>query len=391
MVTRYTPHPIGDSIWLENGGLVIGAGNQLHLRTRKIESEDGLLKSLNTYPHHKGAIMDLFDLVSHLNGPVPVYHPQFLQQCILCGRTKLVERILLHLYKELRSYHEEIPLDNFLGIPPEVFYDLENEKGVLERRSTNIGTYFDNYSSEDELSAFGETLATSLCELLQKIPIPHLTGSEQMNLASITECVAQVNKHRRSIDENGARFLLFFKQFILGKDRRLHTLKDGGLSWREIVWAFHSDSQEILVDLVNTTHKGRMLWAGARACGLFMWLRDSESVVSLTQNHRYPELANKNPTSVNNGKPSPETTTPKPRNGTQYTAPCTISLSRKRTSLSGSGASHTGTKNKPPRINSSQTTLTSPGGGLPRRKTHLRCWGNRDMNMQRRFFCWQMR
>ncbi|KAF8456637.1 RAVE protein 1 C terminal-domain-containing protein [Terfezia claveryi] len=297
-IREYTPHPIGDSIWLEDGGLIIGAGNQLHLRTRKIENEDGLIKSLNTYPHHKGAIMDLFDLVSHLNGPVPVYHPQFLQQCILCGRAKLVERILLNLHKGLRSYHEEIPLDNFLGIPLEVFYDLEDEKGVLERRSTNIGTYFDNYSSEDELSTFGETLATSLCELLQKIPIPHLTGSEQMNLASITECVAQVNKHRRSIDENGARFLLFFKQFILGKDRRLYTLKEGGLSWREIVWAFHSDSQEILVDLVNTTHKGRMLWSGARACGLFMWLRDSESVrkqwETLARNH-YTQTEERNP------------------------------------------------------------------------------------------------
>lgn len=282
-MTRYTPHPIGDSIWLEDGGLIIGAGNQLHLYTRKIESDDGLIKSLNTYPHHKGAIMDLFDLVSHLNGPVPVYHPQFLQQCILCGRTKLVESILLNLHKELRSYHEEIPLDNFLGIPLEAFYDPDDQRGVLERRSTNIGAYFDNYSSEDEFSTFGETLAMSLCELLQKVPIPHLTGSEQMNLTSITECVAQVSKHRRSIDENGARFLLFFKQFILGKDRRLHILKEGGLSWRETVWAFHSDSQEILVDLVNTTHKRRMLWAGARACGLFMWLRDSESVVSITQ------------------------------------------------------------------------------------------------------------
>lgn len=388
---RYTPHPIGDSIWLENGSLVIGAGNHLHLRTRKIEREDGLIKSLNTYPHHKGARMDLFDLVSHLNGPVPVYHPQFLQQCILYGQTKLVERILLNLHKELRSYHEEIPLDNFLGIPLEVLYDPENEQGVLERRSTNIGTYFDNYSSEDELSTFGETLATSLCELLQKIPIPHLTGSEQMSLASITECVAQVNKHRRSIDENGARFLLFFRQFILGKDRRLHTLKEGGLSWREIVWAFYSDSQEILVDLVNTTHKGHMLWAGARACGLFMWLRDSESVVGLSQIHCYPELANKTLPSVNNGKPLPETTTPKLKNGTQYTAPYITSLSRKRTSFSDSGASRTGTRNNPTRINSSQTTLTSPGGGPPRRKMHLRCWENRDMNTQQRFFYWRMR
>lgn len=280
-LVRYTPHPIGDSIWLEDGGLVIGAGNQLYLRTRKIDKPDELIKSLNISPHGKGANTDIFDIVSHLNGPLPVYHPQFLQQCILSGRTKLVERILANLHKELQSYHEEIPLDNFLGIPLEAFYDPENDEAVLNKRSTNLGSYFDNYSNEDELSTFGETLATSLCELLTKIPIPHLTGSEQMNLTALTECVAQVNKHRRSIDENGARYLLFFRQYILRRDRRTHGRGETGLSWREIVWAFHSVSQEILVDLVCTTHKGRMLWGGARECGIFMWLRDTESVVSL--------------------------------------------------------------------------------------------------------------
>lgn len=260
--------------------MVIGAGNQLHIRTRKIESGDELVQSLNVSPHHKATNKDMFDIVTHLNGPVPVYHPQFLQQCILSGRTKLVERILVNLHKELRSYHEEIPLEDFLGIPIEVFYDPDKENGVLDRRLTKLGSYFDNYSDEDELSTFGEALASSLCELLTKIPIPHLTGSEQITLAAITECVAQVNKHIRSIDENGARFLLFFRQFVLGRDRKTHSLENG-LSWREIIWAFHSDTQEILVDLVSTVHKGRMLWKGARESGLFMWLRDTESVVSL--------------------------------------------------------------------------------------------------------------
>ena len=274
----YTPHPIGDSIWLDDGALVVGTGNQLYLQTRRIEDGDELTNSLGVFPHRKAATQDIFAIVSYLNGPLPVYHPQFLQQCILAGRPRLVQRILVNLHKELRSYHEEIPLDSFLGIPLEAFYDPDKEEGIIDKRNVNSESYFDNYISEDELSAFGEPLAASLCDLLTKIPIPYLTGSEQMRLAAITECVAQVDKHRRSMDENGARYLLFFKQYILQRDRKLHSTALAGLTWREIVWAFHSVSQEILVDLVSSAHKNRMLWSGARGSGMFMWL-DRKSVV----------------------------------------------------------------------------------------------------------------
>ncbi|KAI5803285.1 RAVE protein 1 C terminal-domain-containing protein [Peziza echinospora] len=298
-IREYNPHPIGDSIWLEDGGLVIGTGNQIYIITRKIEHPDEFSKPLKGIAH-KSSNTDIFDIVSHLNGPVPVYHPQFLQQCILAGRTKLVERILVGLHKELRNYHEELPLDNFLDIPIEAFIDPDGEEAILQARNTNAGTYFENYAHEDELSTFGEPLAASLSELFTKIPIPHLTGSEQMMLASITECVAQVSKQRRSIDENGERYLLFFKHHLLGRDRRIRVQpgNEKGLSWREIVWAFHSVSQEILVDMVGNTHKGKMLWSGARDSGLFMWLRDLQSVRNqweiLARNH-YAKSEDKNP------------------------------------------------------------------------------------------------
>lgn len=116
-----TPHPIGDSIWLHNGGLVIGCGNQLFLYPRRIVEIDKTLESLHL-SSHKTDKHDLFNIVSELNGPLPAYHPQFLQQCILTGKTSLVETILIKLYKELVKYHEEIGLEPFLGIQLETFY-----------------------------------------------------------------------------------------------------------------------------------------------------------------------------------------------------------------------------------------------------------------------------
>lgn len=35
---------------------------------------------------HKYKFKDIFDVCQRVNGPLPVYHPQFLQQAILAGR-----------------------------------------------------------------------------------------------------------------------------------------------------------------------------------------------------------------------------------------------------------------------------------------------------------------
>jgi hypothetical protein len=139
-IAGMTLHPIGDSIWLQDGGLVIGCGNQLFLYPRKIEGEDKMLDSLHLTSHTK-KLDDIFDIVSELNGPLPTYHPQFLQQCILAGKSKLVELVLAKLYKELRNYHEEIGLDPFLDLPIDT-YIVRDQVGCTGapsmRRTDNV-------------------------------------------------------------------------------------------------------------------------------------------------------------------------------------------------------------------------------------------------------------
>lgn len=120
-----------------------------------------------------------------------------------------------------------------------------------------------------------------------------MSGPEQINLAVIVESVAQVIKHRRSIDEHGAQYLLFFRQLNIRREQ-----PDATMSWREITWAFHSDSQDILVDLVNRNSQGRMLWSQARESGIFMWLRDHEAIKrqfeAIARNH-YTRTDEKDP------------------------------------------------------------------------------------------------
>jgi hypothetical protein len=115
-----TPHPIGDSAWLGGGNLIIGAGNQLFVFDKEVDPSSPVLAELGL--SHRETAPDLFDMVTRLNGPLPVYHPQFLGQCTLAGKSVVVQRVLLALHKILKFYVEGDMIDNHLGMDLEEFY-----------------------------------------------------------------------------------------------------------------------------------------------------------------------------------------------------------------------------------------------------------------------------
>lgn len=131
-------------------------------------------------------------------------------------------------------------------------------------------------SFDDNDEVFSEDTALSICEKLQNTTIPQLSGHEQIQLLDIVECSGVVERQRRSMDENGSRFMLFFRQHALRKRRT----NENHMSWREINWAYHSTSQDILTDFVSRQYHGTMLWDNARESGTFMWLTDEAAVVS---------------------------------------------------------------------------------------------------------------
>lgn len=130
---------------------------------------------------------------------------------------------------------------------------------------------------DEDGEEFSEKTAEAINEKLLRIGIPQLSGHEQMQLADLVECAALVERHRRSVDENAARFMLFFRQHAL---RRRHA-SDMHVSWREICWAYHSGSQDLLVDFVSRQAHGQLLWEHARESGIFMWLSDANALVGL--------------------------------------------------------------------------------------------------------------
>lgn len=129
-----TPHPIGDSCWLTDGHLVIGAGNQLFVYDKNIDVGDRLVTELRI-PCRGLSSVDLFSVVSRLNGPLPVFHPQFLAQCILAGKTSLVHSVLMELHRKLKFFTEGDELDGFLEMSLERFYEENDVCLVVLKRN----------------------------------------------------------------------------------------------------------------------------------------------------------------------------------------------------------------------------------------------------------------
>lgn len=271
-IRDYTPHPIGDSAWLGGGSLLVGAGNQLFVFDKYITVSPHKAAELHLPPRK---VWDLFEIVTRLNGPLPVFHPQFLSMCILAGKTMMVQRILLKLHQTLRYQTPGEKVDDLLGIDVEDFYAPASEVFSSMAAKKEMQSSFADFSEVDNADVFTEAVAASLNEKLTTVDLHQLSNASQMHLADIVECVAMVNKQRRSMDDNAARFVLFHRQHALHKGRA-NAMQ---LSWREINWAFHSNSQDILIDVVSKQFHGRTIWENARESGMFMWITDNTALV----------------------------------------------------------------------------------------------------------------
>jgi hypothetical protein len=120
---------------------------------------------------------------------------------------------------------------------------------------------------EEESVAVTEEVATSVVSLLSEKSLPQLSGTEQLSLADIVKFVGMVQKHRRSIDENAARYLLLWREAVM---RSRQSSSSAAVTWREMLWAYHSTSQDILVDLVTRQNNRQMNWSHARDTGVFV-------------------------------------------------------------------------------------------------------------------------
>lgn len=274
-ISDYTSHLIGDLIWIDDGFLVIGCGNQFFIDDKWVklgssQSIDYLIKQLvvgyNSGSGSDNENYEISHLVKILNGPLPVYHPQFLIQALFMNQTKLVQDVIVTLFKALRK-DEAIKWDLNINMEKEILSTKDNNGLAYSSMHQNtLGDVFENFTP---------TLLDLLIEKLTKTSLPLLTRHQQITLILVITILKKLYENN-SMDENGARFLIGFKLFQ-------SNLKQLKLTMRDINWALHSDNRELIYGYIEDQFQHRITWDIAKKVGIVYWINEREKLVQIVE------------------------------------------------------------------------------------------------------------
>ncbi|XP_033329143.2 rabconnectin-3 alpha isoform X7 [Megalopta genalis] len=198
-------------------------------------------------------------------------------------------------YNELfdNNLDEDESLDDMLDED----YDCSRQK---DRRSS--------VPERQGISHFGPRQGRLLSRLLTHTHLPGLSSLDQMHLLALADTVSTCNVDfaerfaidaaknaiakenltgipeggtvsMDSLDDCGLRFLLAMKHYnylirCLPLGQRAQFQKQG-ISSNNLVWAFHSESEEELLDLIPSYAKGQPKWSVLKELGVGWWIRSN--------------------------------------------------------------------------------------------------------------------
>uniref|UniRef100_A0A8C2XHJ8 Dmx like 1 n=1 Tax=Cyclopterus lumpus TaxID=8103 RepID=A0A8C2XHJ8_CYCLU len=135
---------------------------------------------------------------------------------------------------------------------------------------------------------FGPEHAQVLSSHLLHSSLPGLTRMEQMSLMALADTIATTSTDLKdsqggeTLDECGLKFLLAvrlhtFLSTSLPPAHRAQLLRQG-LSTCHYAWAFHSEAEEELLNMLPALQKGEPTWPELRSMGVGWWLRSSNKL-----------------------------------------------------------------------------------------------------------------
>ncbi|KAM3624895.1 uncharacterized protein V6R79_003682 [Siganus canaliculatus] len=170
------------------------------------------------------------------------------------------------------------------------FVNFATDKPEKKSRVINLSQYGPTY--------FGPEHAQVLSSHLMHSSLPGLTRLEQMFLVALADTVATTSTEVASstdqqytgaeaLDECGLRYLLAM---------RLHTclltslpplyrmqLLHQGLSTCHFAWAFHSEAEEEMLNMIPAMQRGDPQWSELRAVGVGWWIRNINTLRKMVE------------------------------------------------------------------------------------------------------------
>eukprot|EP00042_Codosiga_hollandica_P058321 m.877288 g.877288 ORF g.877288 m.877288 type:complete len:2495 (-) comp59827_c0_seq4:2423-9907(-) len=292
----------GTVSWAFDGALVHAAGNHLKVYSKWIDASRGDVIRFIPSVKKVSAREHVFALSEHLHGSLPFYHPKQLISLLHRGKFELVERVLIYLYNNLIGDEEadndeggvssEQHLDSrrtkLLGYSQLVrvlagfslvqdFVELNQApaasapKPLFFASAFAAGAGFSTDTTKNR--TFSKVSAQLLAEKLIETPLPDLSNTEQLTLIGLIESFADIQRHRESLDQNGVRFFILARLFSSLRARLPENRRPPPMPAVEFVWALHSQSQDLLLDLcLSSNEQAAVTWSDFAAFGIGYWL-----------------------------------------------------------------------------------------------------------------------
>ncbi|EME83362.1 uncharacterized protein MYCFIDRAFT_81765 [Pseudocercospora fijiensis CIRAD86] len=258
--------------WTIEGGLALTAGNGIFIAGPEIE-----LKQLDATtqrrvgPVEGEAKIPLPHLAQRLKQPLPTWHPTVLADIVRHGHYTTALTLIAKLARQLKFYSSGDDLSPVLD---------EDVEALMYRHAAS------------EIS-IGKDMVDDLKEQLDEKDLPLLSSNEQKRLAHVIDAVVYVKDHVNGLDTNALRYLFEWKLQIL--QHHANTAAANGspepnglphafvpeMQWREITLAYHSTTQQPLLDILILHHDNRMNWHAARLLGVTTWVRDRQALESV--------------------------------------------------------------------------------------------------------------
>ena len=217
-----------------------------------------------------------------------------------------------------KSMDEDLDYDNLFdsNFKTQVEETLDE---ILGRSAFSFNTKPKKASqNKRDITNFGLSQARILTKLLTHSHLPGLSSLDQMHLLALADSVASFNPNANkasisedinskgddsgtesmpinnsnfsadSLDNCGLRFLLTMRQHIyllrcLPLVQR-KGLQKSGLGTHNIVWAFHSETQEELVQMIASIQRDKSSWSELREIGVGFWVRNNAILRKLIEN-----------------------------------------------------------------------------------------------------------
>ena len=256
--------------WLGDGSLALAAGNGILLSSSEVaveelhadvkEAIDSDLKAEKKY--------QLESLTRQLKKPLPVWHPSLLAHTVRHGHWSLALNILSTLTQKLRFWSEGEELHPHLEMSAQQLYEP---------------------LSNGESTALDEDFMNDLMQLLDEKDLPEVSMTEQERLKRVLQAMEYCSIHVSGLDNAALRFLFSWKLQMLsmmdqnmsngtGPNGPVKSQAVPEMHWREIAFAYHSSSQQPLLDILLAHYDNKITWHIARRLGLFAWLSDREAL-----------------------------------------------------------------------------------------------------------------